>query len=186
MVGDFAASLINQLERKLDLPRSAGDPADLAESRTGEDVGWQAHVDDVEQVEELSTKLQVHQLGSVPAAAKGGVFDERKVKVVKGWPAESIAAQRAKPTLIRSRSSTDVNGDGKEIRRVVCSVTKIVFTRFARGGELRCGDLVRAVDAVGSIARLLYAGVDGEWVPLADAGDAQHLPSPSQLSADRM
>jgi hypothetical protein len=46
-------STVDELEGELDLAGVAGGFADLAEAGAVEDVGGQAHVDDVEEVEEL-------------------------------------------------------------------------------------------------------------------------------------
>jgi hypothetical protein len=62
-------------------------------------------------------------------------------------------------------------------RRVVCAFAEVVLAVLARGGEMRLGDLVGAIDAVGAGAGLLDAGEDGEGRAGTDAGDAQAAPS---------
>ena len=55
-----------------------------------------------------------------------------------------------------------MDGNGEEIGGVVGALAEVVFADFARGGEMRRGDLIGPVDAVGARAGLLNAGVDGE------------------------
>ena len=73
----------------------AGGFADFAEAGAGEDVGWEAHVDDVEDVEELGAELEVDQFGAALARAEWGVFDEGEVEVVIGGSAEGVATEGA-------------------------------------------------------------------------------------------
>jgi hypothetical protein len=58
-------------------------------------VGGQAHVHDVEEVEELAAELHVDALGAAFAAAKRRVLDEGEVEVVVGRSAEGVAAESA-------------------------------------------------------------------------------------------
>src|SRR5580698_4132919 len=111
--------LVDQLQRKLNLPRVTRSLADLTESRAVDDVRRQLHVDNVEEIEELRAELQVDKLCSAPARAERRVFDHCEVIVVKGRPAERVAAERAETPLIRSGSSSNVNGDREIIRSVV-------------------------------------------------------------------
>ena len=87
--------LIDQLEKELNLPRSARGTADFAKARAHQVVSWQTHVDDVEQVEKLRAKLQIHQLDTTGSPPQRSALDQRKMEVVISRPAESIAAQRA-------------------------------------------------------------------------------------------
>ena len=81
------------------------------------------------------------------ALAEGRVLDKREVKVVEGRPAEGVAAQRAEVAAVRSGAAGQIDGD-REVGGVVGAQAEVVFATFARGGEMRHGDLVGAVDAV--------------------------------------
>ena len=125
----------------------AGGLADLTEAGAAENVGRQAHVDDIEEVEELTAELEVYKLGSAFAVAKGRALDEREIVVIKGRPPEGIAPQRSEPALVRSRAASHVDGDGEVVRCIVDAIAKVILTVGARGGEMRSCDLVGAVDA---------------------------------------
>jgi len=67
--------LVDQFERKLNLPRSSGGLADNSEPGAFDGVGWQSHIDDVEEVKELCTELEIGPLDPAPPAPDGRRFD---------------------------------------------------------------------------------------------------------------
>src|ERR1700721_2583266 len=101
--------LVNQLQRKLKLPRCSRRAAYLAEAGAIDDVRRQAQVHDVEDVEELRAELQVYQLQSALALSKTGVFDQRKIVVVVGRSTECIAPQGTETALVRPASARNVD-----------------------------------------------------------------------------
>src|ERR1035437_6983860 len=153
---------VDQLERELDLPRVAGGLADLAKTGAVENVGGQAHGDDVEEVEELAAELQVHQFGSALAAAEGGVLDECKVEVVERRTAKGIAPERAEAVVVRPRAAGYMDGDGEEVGSIAGAVAKIVLAVLAGRVEMRLGDLVGAIDSVRSRAGFLNSCINGK------------------------
>src|SRR6185437_13689065 len=94
------APSVDQLQRKLNLPRIARGPADLAKARTRHDVGRHPHRHNVEQIEKLRAELHIHALGPALSSSEWGVLDEREVVVVERRPAEAIAAERPEATLV--------------------------------------------------------------------------------------
>ena len=99
-------------------------------------------------IEELGAELEVDQFRSAFSRAEWRVFDHRQVEVVERRPAEGVAAKRAESPLIRPGASADVDGNGEEIGGVVCALAEVVLADFARGGEMRRGDLIGPVDAI--------------------------------------
>ena len=91
--------LINQLQRKLNLPRRSRRLADLPKPRPIHNVRRQPHVHNVKEVEELRPELQIDQFHPALALAKRRVFDQRKIEVVVRRPAEGIAPQRSESSL---------------------------------------------------------------------------------------
>jgi hypothetical protein len=82
------------------LAGGAGGAADFAEAGTQQRVGRQTHVDDVEEVEEFSAKLQIETLNATRAAAKGRALDEGKIVVVISRPAEGVTSQSAEEPVV--------------------------------------------------------------------------------------
>lgn len=73
---------MDELERELNLPRCPGRFGDLTEAGPVEDVCRQAHVDDVQEIEELGPELEIHTLGSAAAMGNGRALDESEVVVI--------------------------------------------------------------------------------------------------------
>ena len=90
---------------------SSGGFADEAEAGALDGVGGQAHVDDVEDVEELATELKVGALEAAAAMGDGRGLDERKVEVVVGGSAKCVAAQSAEAAGVGSGAAGDINGN---------------------------------------------------------------------------
>src|SRR6185437_12339815 len=181
----YQGPLVDQLERKLNLPRIARRPADLAEPLASHDVGRHPHGDNVEQVEELGAELHIHAFGSALAPPEGRVFDEGEVVVVERWPAECIAAERAEAPLVGSGAAGHVNRNGEE-RAIVRAAAEIILANLARGGEVRLRNLVGPIDAVRAVSRLLHAGEYREWRAGAHAADAEQFPSVGDFAVDGM
>src|SRR5579885_3128979 len=133
-----AQCLVNQFQRELDLPRCTCRLTDLAKAGAVENVRRQAHVDDVKQIEELGADLHVHTLRSAPLPDRC-VFDEREIIVVVGRPAERVAAQRAKTSLVRSGAVGHAYGNEEEIGGVVGALPEVVLAYFSCRGEMRFG-----------------------------------------------
>src|ERR1700686_1779918 len=110
--------LIDQFQRELNLARVAGGLADFAKTvrradagRRGgsagvggdaKNVGRQAQVDDVEEVEKLGAKLQARALRSALPATEGCVFDESEVVVVESGSPKGVTSQGTEATLVRT------------------------------------------------------------------------------------
>src|SRR3974377_987582 len=83
------ALLVNQLERELNLARGAGRLADHTEAGVADNLSGclvhlqrvrrQSHVDDIEDVEELGTELQVHALGAALSLSDRRVLDHGEI-----------------------------------------------------------------------------------------------------------
>ena len=114
VVHSRSRSLIDEFERELNLPRVTGSLADFAKTGSVENIRRQAHVDDIEQVEELGAELQIHAFGSAAAPAKGRVFDDSEVEIVVGRSAEGVASQRAEASLVRPCATSNVDRDEKK------------------------------------------------------------------------
>ena len=111
--------------------------ADFAEAGAVEGVGWQAHIDDVEEVEELGPELQIDALGPAPAAAERGVLDEGEIEIVKGGATELLRPRVPKTALIGPAAFGDMDGDGEEVGGVVDALAEVVLPLCAGGGEMR-------------------------------------------------
>ena len=129
----FRVSLVNQLERELDLPGVTCGFADQAKATGSKGVGWEAHGDDIEEIEELAAELQIYELGSAFANAQRRVFDEGKVEIIEGGSAEGVAANCAETSLVRPCSAGQVNRNIEKVSTIVCAVAKVVFAHLARG-----------------------------------------------------
>src|SRR5579864_4892517 len=86
--------LVNQLHRKLNLPRGPGGLADDSESAAAHNIIRQAEVHDVEHVEKFGAKFDGPEF-AVPAVAERRVFNHGDVEIVIGGTAEGVAAERA-------------------------------------------------------------------------------------------
>ena len=128
---DFAS--VDQLEGELNLSRGSGGFADDAEAGTLDGIRGQAHVDDVEEVEELATELKVGALDAAVAMGDGRGLDEREVEVVVGRSAKGVAAQGAEAAGVRSGAAGDSDGDGEVAWRCLCRVQSNL-----RGGAWSC------------------------------------------------
>src|ERR1035438_8406869 len=148
---------VDQFKRELYLTGTAGGLADLTEAGAGEYVGGRTHVDDIEEVEELAAELEVHKFSSAPPPAEGRAFDEREIVVIKGRPSKGIATQSSEAALVGARAASHVDGDGEVVHCIVDAFAKVILTVLARGGEMRLGDLVGPIDAIGAGAGLLDA-----------------------------
>src|SRR5579863_1522437 len=84
--GSSADRLVNELQGELNLAGCAGGTADLAEACSCQGIGRQAHIHNVEQVEELGAKLQIHQLDAARTPAERCALDQGKVEVIVGRP----------------------------------------------------------------------------------------------------
>src|SRR5579863_5523718 len=133
---------VDQLQRKLNLPRISRRLADLPESRSSQHVCRRAHGHDIEEVEEFRTELQVHPLRSAFSSAKRRVLDQRKVEVVKRRSAKRVPPQRPKHALVRPSAPGHVYRNREEIRRIVRAFAKIILPVLARRRELRLRNLV--------------------------------------------
>ena len=168
---------VNQLEGKLNLPRVAGSLADYPKPEPVRVLAGSPMVTMLKRLKNSERNCRSTRSAPLAAAAEGRVFDEREVEVVEGRAAECVAAQRAEAALIRSRSAGDLDGDVEEVGGVVCAFAEVVLANRARGGEIRLGDLVGAVDPCGAVAGLLNTGVDSEWRTGSDARNTQQFPS---------
>ena len=113
MVEVKAAVSVNDLHRELDLPRRTSCLADDAETTAGNDIRWQAEVHDVEDVEELSTKLDGAEL-RIPTMTKRSVLNYGEVKIVVCRATECISAESAEASLIRARAAGNIYRDIEE------------------------------------------------------------------------
>ena len=79
-----------------------------------EDVGGEAHVDDVEEVEELGAELEDGEVAGA-AVADGGVFEEGEVEVVEGGAAEGVAAEGAEAAGVGAGAAGRLTGMEKKL-----------------------------------------------------------------------
>src|SRR6478736_4140726 len=95
-IGDIRtpSSSINQLQRKLYLPRRPRSLADNPEPTPAQNIGRQPEIHQVKNIEELRTKFQCSQLRISPTAERR-VLDQRNVVLLKTGPADSVASQCA-------------------------------------------------------------------------------------------
>lgn len=105
--------------------------ADDAEAAAAQDIGGEAEIYDVEEVEEFAAKFDVAKFRGA-AVPDGGVFDHREVVVVVAGGAKGVAAEGAEAALVRSGAARDVNRN-IEKRGVVCAQSEIVLADFAAG-----------------------------------------------------
>jgi len=165
----FCGCSIDEFERELNLTRCASGPADFAEARAAENIRGQAHIHDVEEIEELRSELEIHLLSSAVTMAEWRALDESEIVIVVSRSAESVAPQRAEQALVGTGASRYVNRNGEEVGPVVCAFAKVVLAICTRCGEMRRCNLVGPIDAVRSRAGLLDAGEYGERRSRADA-----------------
>ena len=126
-----SSSLINHLQRELDLPRRSGSLADNAESAPPHNVRWQAEIHDVEQIKKLRSKLQRAQF-PISAMPESSVFDQREIKVVIFRAAKCVAPQPAESPEIRPRTSRNIDRNIEE-RCIVRSPPEVVVAHRAAG-----------------------------------------------------
>src|SRR5882762_5704747 len=111
--------LVNQLQRELNLARSPRRTADFAETGSHQRVRWQTHIDDVEDVEKLGAKLQIHQFNTARAPAKRRALDQGKIKVIVSRPTKRVAPQLAEHPVVRTGSPRHIDRN-REVRSIVC------------------------------------------------------------------
>jgi hypothetical protein len=97
----------------LDLSRWACGPADYAKATASDDVGGQAEIDFVEDIEELSAKLKDSQFAVSPMA-EGSVLDQGHVKIAEAGAAKCAAAKCAETAVVWTGPAEDVDGDLEE------------------------------------------------------------------------
>jgi hypothetical protein len=68
--------LEENLDGKLNLPRGSGGLADQAEARAFDGICRQTHINDIEDVKELGTELDIEEFTTAGAFSDGSVFDE--------------------------------------------------------------------------------------------------------------
>jgi len=166
---------IDQFQRELNLAGSPSGMVDDPEARPAQDVHGQSEGGQVEGVKELGAELQGCGL-RVRAAAKGGVFDQSHVEIVKARAPESVSSQGSEAALVWPGAARNVNGDGKE-RGIVVAPAKVVFPNRAAGGEIRRRDLIRPVTAPRAHAGLLNPGINRKRRAAGEGGDVQYLPA---------
>src|SRR6266496_2054477 len=127
--------LVNQLQRKLNLPRRTRGPADDPEPAAAHNVIRQSKVHNVEDVEQFSAKFDCPQFSIIPMT-EGSLFDQRNIKVMKRRSAESISSKRPKAAQVRPRSPSNVDRNKEEIL-IVVSLSKVILTDLATSGEVR-------------------------------------------------
>src|ERR1700723_1346020 len=101
----FRASLIDELQGKLNLPRGPSSFADHSKPRAFERVRRQAHVHHVEHIEELPAELKVGTLQTIAPMGNRRCLDDSKVEIVISRPAEAIPTERSESPRVRSRST---------------------------------------------------------------------------------
>src|SRR2546421_6589639 len=148
-----AYNLIDNFQRKLNLPRSACRAAYQSEAGAAHSVRGQSEIDDVEQIEKFGSKFQNAQL-IFSAPPERSVFNQRKIKLMKRRPAERVAAQRSKATLIRSGTAGDLDRYGKK-RSIVGAAPEIVFADRPARGKVRYRNQIGTIGAARADARLL-------------------------------
>src|SRR5271168_1160028 len=105
---------VDKLQRKLNLPRVPGRLADQAKAGPFDGIRRQPHVHDIEQIEELSAKLQIEQLDPALALPEWRVLDEGKIVIVISRPAKRIPPQSAEAPVVRPRPARDIHRNIKE------------------------------------------------------------------------
>lgn len=105
---------IDQLQRKLNLARVTRCLADHSEAGVAKDgsggtvhlkrVGRKTHGNDIEDVEELRSELEIHALGATFPATNGRVLDEREIEVIERRSSKRISSQGAEAALVGARS----------------------------------------------------------------------------------
>jgi len=111
------------------LPRGSCGFADRAEATAEHGIGGQTEVHNVENIEELRTKLQNSPL-AIGSTSERRVFDQCEIKLMKTWSAKGIASKRTEDTLVWATASWNVNGNRKE-RTVVRTTAEIILANRA-------------------------------------------------------
>jgi hypothetical protein len=119
---EFAS--IDELERKLNLPRRPRRPADQPEPRSLDRVRRQPHVHHVEQVKKLAPELHICPFQPARAAANRRRLNQRIVEIVVRRSPKRVPPQRARPAGVRASPTRDVSGD-REVGSVVWAHSEI-------------------------------------------------------------
>src|SRR5215467_2384776 len=179
----FCRRSINQLQRKLNLPRGPGRLVDDSESASAYHVVRQPKIHNVENVKKFRAKLQDAKF-ALPAGSERSIFDQTEIEIVIRRSAERVPAQSSKPPAVRARSSRLV-GRNVEVRSVVAAHPKIVLAHRPAGRKIRLGHQIGPVRSRCPEPGLLHARKDGERRPARQRSDIQDLPAARQLSAER-
>src|SRR5579863_1983923 len=132
--------------------------ANDTETAAEDGVRRQTKIHDIKYIKKLRAKLDHAQLAAA-SSSKGSVFDHGHVEIVKDWPAEGVAAQRAETPLIGSCSPSHVGRNKKE-RAVVHASAKIILTNCAARRKIRHGYQIRPVRSTGPCSCLLNSGIN--------------------------
>src|SRR5208282_2728551 len=143
------------------------------------DVGRQPEIDNIENVEKLSAKLEDGEFPISPVP-EGRVLDQGNVELMKAGSAKSVAAQGTESAGIRAGASRHVDRD-VEKRAIVRASSKIVFALGTAGGKIGHGQKIGAVRSTGASASLLNSGVDRERWPAGQRSNIEELPAPSHI-----
>src|SRR5881394_4081324 len=100
----IATSSVDQLQRKLNLPRGASRLADDPKAASAHNVGRQPKIHDIQHVEKLRAKLQRPEL-AIAAPPKRSVLDQSHIEVMQPRPAKGIASQSPEAPLVRPGAS---------------------------------------------------------------------------------
>src|SRR5579863_3216888 len=128
MLPDAGRTSVDNLQRKLNLPRGSCRLADHAKSCTLDDIGGQPHIDDIKQIKELRAELQIRSLQAISPVTNRSRLDERKIEIIICRAAKCITAERSKAPRVWSGPARDTNGNGKETC-VVCAPPEIIGAR---------------------------------------------------------
>src|SRR5215472_3451249 len=120
---------IIQFQRELNLARRACCFADDTKAAAANDVGRQAKIHPVKDVEELGAELQIREF-AISAAAERCVLDESHVELAERRSAEGIAPERSENALVGTGPTRNINRNLKE-GAVGRSPAEIVFTHRA-------------------------------------------------------
>src|SRR5579863_3000055 len=102
--------LVNQLQRKLDLPRSPRGFIDHSEPASAHHIRRQSEIHNVEHIKKLGAKLHNPQL-IFPAPPKRRILNQAEIEILVPRPAKRISPQRPKSSAVRPGTSRHIDGN---------------------------------------------------------------------------
>jgi hypothetical protein len=113
---------------------------DKTESAAVDDIGGQAEVHDIENIEELRAEFQSPEF-SVATMSKRRIFDDREIEIVIGRTPEGVSSQGPKTPLVGTRAPGNVDRNVEE-GSVAGSQAKLICTNGATGRQLGHGNKI--------------------------------------------